>query len=171
MSAESEKLLLEELKDRLDPPSEEQLNQAIAKLLFGKNAEKMLEDLQHLNEMDGPAFKIKEDPRQTRVGRFLRITSLDEFPQLLNVLKGDMSLIGPRPPIIEEVLQYRPWERKRLSVVQGISCFWQVSGRNEIKFDEWMKLDILYIENRSLTIDFIIMLRTIPAVLSRRGAN
>jgi exopolysaccharide biosynthesis polyprenyl glycosylphosphotransferase len=136
-----------------------------------ENAENMQNDIMHLNEMDGPAFKIKEDPRQTGVGKFLRNTSIDELPQLLNVFKGDISLVGPRPPIREEVEQYRPWEKKRLSVIQGISCLWQISGRNEIKFDEWMKLDLMYIENRSLALDFIIMLKTISAVLSRKGAR
>jgi exopolysaccharide biosynthesis polyprenyl glycosylphosphotransferase len=136
-----------------------------------ENAENMQNDIIHLNEMDGPAFKIKEDPRQTGVGKFLRNTSIDELPQLLNVFKGDISLVGPRPPIREEVEQYRPWEKKRLSVIQGISCLWQISGRNEIKFDEWMKLDLMYVENRSLALDFIIMLKTISAVLSRKGAR
>ena len=134
-------------------------------------AEKMQAQYMHLNEMDGPAFKIKNDPRVTRVGYFLRKTSLDELPQLFNVFKGDISLVGPRPPVYQEVYQYRPWERKRLSVAQGITCLWQVSGRNDIKFDEWMKLDLLYIENWSLATDFKILLQTIPAVISRKGAQ
>lgn len=103
------------------------------------DAEQLLEKVWHLNEMDGPAFKIKNDPRLTRIGRFLRKTSLDELPQLFNVFKGDISLVGPRPPIFKEVRQYRPWEKKRLSVKQGITCLWQVSGRSDIRFDEWMK--------------------------------
>lgn len=135
------------------------------------DAEKMQEELEPLDEMDGPAFKIKDDPRITRIGRFLRKTSLDELPQLYNVLRGDMSLVGPRPPIFKEVLAYHPWQKKRLSVKPGITCLWQVSGRNEIGFDEWMRLDIQYIENWSLTLDFKILLRTIPAVLSRKGAR
>ena len=134
-------------------------------------AEKLQAQYMHLNEMDGPAFKIKNDPRVTSVGYFLRKTSLDELPQLFNVFKGDISLVGPRPPVYQEVYQYRPWERKRLSVAQGITCLWQVSGRNEIKFDEWMKLDLLYIENWSLATDFKILLQTIPAVISRKGAQ
>jgi exopolysaccharide biosynthesis polyprenyl glycosylphosphotransferase len=135
------------------------------------DAEKMQEKMRPLNEVDGPAFKMKNDPRVTRFGRFLRKASLDEFPQLFNVLKGDMSMVGPRPPVIEEVLHYNLWERKRLSVVPGITCLWQVSGRSELKFNEWMKLDIQYIENWSLTLDFKILLRTIPAVLSFKGAQ
>ena len=134
------------------------------------NAEKLQEDFEHLNEMDGPAFKIRNDPRKTITGRFLRKTSLDELPQLLNVLKGDISLVGPRPAIEKEVLQYHPWERKRLSVAQGITCIWQISGRNTIKFDEWMKLDVMYIENRTMALDFKILLKTIPAILLKKGA-
>ena len=130
----------------------------------------MLEEVMHLNEMDGPVFKIKEDPRLTKVGKFLRRTSLDELPQLFNVFLGSMSLVGPRPPIMKEVLRYRPWQRKRLSVKQGVTCLWQVTGRNEIKFDEWMKLDLQYIENWSLTLDLKILLMTVKAVISRRGA-
>jgi exopolysaccharide biosynthesis polyprenyl glycosylphosphotransferase len=135
-----------------------------------QGADKMLEDVMHLNEMDGPVFKIKDDPRLTRTGRFLRRTSLDELPQLFNVFLGNMSLVGPRPPIMKEVSRYRPWQRKRLSVTQGVTCLWQVTGRNEIKFDEWMKLDLQYVENWSLTLDFKILLMTVAAVISRRGA-
>ena len=135
------------------------------------DAEKLLEKVWHLNEMDGPAFKIINDPRLTRIGRFLRKTSLDELPQLFNVLKGDISLVGPRPPIFTEVRQYRPWEKKRLSVKQGITCLWQVSGRNDIRFDEWMKLDLMYIEKWSFALDLKILIKTVPAVLSRRGAR
>jgi exopolysaccharide biosynthesis polyprenyl glycosylphosphotransferase len=135
------------------------------------DAEKIQEKLRHLNEVDGPAFKMKNDPRVTRIGRFLRRTSLDELPQVFNVLKGDMSMVGPRPPIFSEVVQYRLWEKKRLSVTPGITCLWQISGRSELKFDEWMKLDIQYIENWSLTLDLKILLRTISAVLSLKGAQ
>lgn len=133
-------------------------------------ADKLQERLIHLNEMDGPAFKIRNDPRQTVTGKFLRKTSLDELPQLFNVFKGDISFVGPRPAIENEVIQYRPWEMKRLSVVQGITCIWQISGRNDIRFDEWMKLDLLYIDNRSLSLDFRILYKTIPAVLLKKGA-
>jgi exopolysaccharide biosynthesis polyprenyl glycosylphosphotransferase len=134
------------------------------------NAEEMQKDLMDLNEMDGPAFKIKQDPRQTVVGKFLRESSLDELPQLFNVLKGDISLVGPRPAIASEVNQYTLTERKRLSMMQGITCIWQVSGRNKIKFDEWMKLDLMYIETWSPAQDFRILIKTIPAVLLKKGA-
>jgi lipopolysaccharide/colanic/teichoic acid biosynthesis glycosyltransferase len=134
-------------------------------------ADRMVDQVAGLNDMDGPVFKIKNDPRFTGIGRFLRTTSIDELPQLFNVLKGDMSLVGPRPPIMSEVVKYLPWQRKRLSVVPGITCLWQVTGRNEIKFDEWMQLDLQYIENWSLMLDFKILLQTVTAVLSRRGAE
>jgi lipopolysaccharide/colanic/teichoic acid biosynthesis glycosyltransferase len=101
----------------------------------------------------------------------LRKTSLDELPQLFNVVKGDISLVGPRPPLAEEVRQYRPWEKKRLSVLQGITGLWQISGRNEIKFDEWMKLDLMYIDQWGLSLDMLILLKTIPAVAARKGAQ
>jgi exopolysaccharide biosynthesis polyprenyl glycosylphosphotransferase len=135
-----------------------------------ENAENMQEALMHLNEMDGLAFKIKDDPRQTKIGKFLRKSSLDEFPQLFNVFKGDISLVGPRPAIESEVIRYRPIERKRLAMMQGITCIWQASGRNKIKFDEWMKLDLMYIDTWSLKLDFIILIKTIPAVLLKKGA-
>jgi lipopolysaccharide/colanic/teichoic acid biosynthesis glycosyltransferase len=134
------------------------------------DAEKMQARLTHLNEMDGPVFKIKDDPRFTGIGKFLRQTSIDELPQLFNVLKGDMSLVGPRPPLMKEVLQYQPWQKKRISVTPGITCLWQVTGRNNIKFEEWIQLDLQYIENWSLTLDFKILLRTVFVVLSRYGA-
>jgi lipopolysaccharide/colanic/teichoic acid biosynthesis glycosyltransferase len=135
------------------------------------DADKKREELIHLNEMDGPVFKMKKDPRITRVGCYLRKTSLDELPQLFNVVKGDMSLVGPRPPIYDEVCQYRPWEKRRLSVTQGITGFWQVSGRNEIKFDEWMKLDLMYIEEWSFALDLTILFKTPLAVIARKGAQ
>ena len=126
--------------------------------------------LSHLNETDGPIFKIAADPRVTRVGRFLRVTSIDEIPQLWNVLRGEMSLVGPRPPIAEEVVQYEPWQLRRLDVVPGITCLWQISGRSRIGFQEWMRLDLEYIRHRSFWLDLKILIRTIPAVLSREGA-
>jgi len=134
-------------------------------------AEKMQEELIALNEMDGPVFKIKDDPRLTKIGKFMRKTSLDELPQLINVLKGDMSLVGPRPPIPGEVTNYKTWQRRRLSLRPGITCFWQISGRNEIDFERWMKLDLKYIDNWSLWLDFKILLRTIPVVLFGIGAR
>jgi exopolysaccharide biosynthesis polyprenyl glycosylphosphotransferase len=126
--------------------------------------------LSHLNEADGPVFKICNDPRVTRIGRLLRTTSLDEIPQFLNVLSGEMSLVGPRPPIPEEVAQYEPWQMRRLDVRPGITCLWQISGRSRIGFQEWMRLDLEYIKHQSFTLDLKILLRTIPAVLSREGA-
>jgi lipopolysaccharide/colanic/teichoic acid biosynthesis glycosyltransferase len=126
--------------------------------------------LSHLNETDGPVFKMARDPRVTRVGRFLRTTSIDELPQLINVLRGEMSLVGPRPPILEEVAQYEPWQLRRLDVRPGITCLWQISGRSRIGFQEWMRLDLEYIRRQSLPLDLKILVRTLPAVLSREGA-
>lgn len=134
-------------------------------------AEKMQEELLALNEMDGPVFKITNDPRMTGIGRFLRKTSLDELPQLINVLKGDMSLVGPRPPIPGEVTNYKTWQRRRLSMRPGITCFWQISGRNEVNFEQWMKLDLEYIDNWSLWLDLKILFKTIPVVLFGTGAR
>jgi exopolysaccharide biosynthesis polyprenyl glycosylphosphotransferase len=128
-------------------------------------------EVTHLNEMTGPVFKAKDDPRVTAVGRWLRKFSLDEIPQLWNVLKGDMSLVGPRPPIPEEVASYHRWHRRRLSMKPGLTCLWQVSGRNQIDFDRWMQMDLQYIDNWSPSLDLKILLRTIPAVLSGRGAS
>lgn len=133
-------------------------------------ADQNRQKLSHLNETDGPVFKIAADPRVTRVGRLLRVTSIDEVPQLWNVLRGEMSLVGPRPPIAEEVVQYEPWQLRRLDVVPGITCLWQISGRSRIGFQEWMRLDLEYIRHRSLWLDLKILIRTIPAVLSREGA-
>jgi exopolysaccharide biosynthesis polyprenyl glycosylphosphotransferase len=133
-------------------------------------ADRYLDHLRQYNEVDGPVFKMANDPRITRMGRFLRRSSLDELPQLFNVLWGDMSLVGPRPPILEEVVQYAPWQRARLSVKPGITCLWQISGRSRLGFDEWMRLDLEYVQNRSFWLDSKILLRTIPAVLSRKGA-
>ncbi|MCX4240996.1 sugar transferase [Paraliomyxa miuraensis] len=135
------------------------------------DAEKRKAELMHLNEMDGPVFKIKRDPRITAVGRFIRKTSIDELPQLLNILWGDMSLVGPRPPLPSEVDQYEPWQRRRLSVKPGLTGMWQVSGRNQIDFDEWMKMDLDYIDNWSLWLDIKIILKTVPAVVLRSGAS
>jgi exopolysaccharide biosynthesis polyprenyl glycosylphosphotransferase len=129
------------------------------------------DELNHLNEMTGPVFKVKTDPRVTSIGRVLRRFSLDELPQLWNVLKGDMSLVGPRPPIPEEVRSYHRWHRRRLSMKPGLTCLWQISGRNNIDFDRWMQLDLQYIDNWSPSLDLKILLRTIPAVLSGRGAS
>ena len=136
-----------------------------------KDAEKKLEEIKHLNEVDGPVFKIEKDPRLTPIGGFLRKSSIDELPQLFNVLKGEMSIVGPRPPIPSEVNEYERWQRRRLSMRPGLTCLWQISGRSELDFDTWMRLDLQYIDNWSLTLDLIIILKTIPAVLSGRGAK
>jgi exopolysaccharide biosynthesis polyprenyl glycosylphosphotransferase len=135
------------------------------------DAEARLESLRQYNEMSGPVFKMRQDPRVTRVGRFLRRTSIDELPQFWNVLKGEMSVVGPRPPTQDEVRKYKPWQRRRLSVKPGITCTWQVSGRSDIDFDQWMQLDLAYIDNWSLWKDVQICLKTIPAVLGSRGAH
>jgi lipopolysaccharide/colanic/teichoic acid biosynthesis glycosyltransferase len=127
-------------------------------------------NLTHLNECEGPVFKISRDPRVTRIGRFLRTTSIDEIPNFLNVLRGDMSLVGPRPPLPEEVTQYEPWQMRRLDVRPGITCLWQISGRSCIGFREWMRLDLEYIRHQSIGLDVRILMRTLPAVLSREGA-
>lgn len=124
------------------------------------NAEEMLEELQHLNEQTGPVFKIKEDPRITKVGKFIRKTSIDELPQLFNILKGDMSLVGPRPPIPREVEQYDEYQLQRLAVKPGLTCYWQVGGRNSIDFDGWVGLDVKYIEERSTLVDIKLIFKT-----------
>jgi exopolysaccharide biosynthesis polyprenyl glycosylphosphotransferase len=136
------------------------------------DAEKKLEELKHLNERDGPAFKITHDPRITRAGRFIRKTSIDELPQLFNVLVGHMSLVGPRPPLPSEVAQYEPWQRRRLSVRPGITGMWQVSGRNNnVDFAQWMALDLEYIDSWSLWLDIKILCKTVPVVLLHKGAS
>lgn len=137
-----------------------------------ENAEAKLQELLAYNEMKGPVFKMKNDPRITAVGKFLRKFSIDEFPQLWNVFKGDMSLAGPRPPIPSEVERYEPWQRRRLSMRPGITCLWQVNGRNKIvDFDEWMRLDLEYIDNWSLWLDCKIFFKTVPVVLFGIGAK
>ncbi|MFR3995732.1 MAG: sugar transferase [Turicibacter sp.] len=135
------------------------------------DAEERLQDLMHLNEQSGPAFKIKNDPRITSIGKFIRKTSLDELPQLFNVLKGDMSLVGPRPAIPREVEQYTTYQKQRLFVKPGLTCIWQVSGRNNIEFDQWVELDIEYIKTRSLWLDIKLILLTIPALLGDENAS
>jgi len=134
-----------------------------------KNADELKQQYAHLNELEWPDFKITDDPRVTRIGRVMRKTSLDELPQLINVLKGDMSLVGPRPTSFD-VTTYTLWHTERLEVLPGITGLWQISGRSDIEFDERVRLDIEYIENRSLRLDLWIMLRTIGAVFEQRGA-
>lgn len=134
-------------------------------------SEKKKDTLGSLNEMDGPVFKMRNDPRITKFGKFLRRSSLDELPQLFNILKGNMSLVGPRPPIPTEVAKYEVWQRRRLSMKPGLTCFWQANGRNNVDFDKWMRMDLEYIDNWSLGLDFKILLKTIPAVLFSAGAR
>lgn len=134
------------------------------------DAEKKLDKLQEKNEMDGPVFKIKNDPRITRLGKFLRATSIDEFPQLINILKGDMSFVGPRPALPKEVEQYNALHKVRLMVMPGLTCYWQIEpNRNSITFEEWMALDRKYISERSMLLDIKLILRTFVAVFRREG--
>lgn len=136
-----------------------------------RDAEQQLESLRAHNEATGPVFKMAADPRVTRVGRFLRLSSIDELPQLVNVLLGQMSLVGPRPPTPDEVEKYELSQRRRLSVKPGLTCLWQVSGRSMLQFDDWVRLDLEYIDRWSLLLDLWILLRTIPAVLTGKGAS
>ena len=135
------------------------------------DAEQQQEKLMARNEQQGPVFKIRNDPRVTPLGRLLRKTSIDELPQLWNVLKGEMSLVGPRPPLDKEVRQYELWQRRRLDVTPGITCTWQVSGRSKIAFTEWVRMDIRYIFARSLKKDVGLLWQTLPAVILRKGAS
>jgi exopolysaccharide biosynthesis polyprenyl glycosylphosphotransferase len=135
------------------------------------NAEQLRVELETLNEMDGPVFKSSRDPRITFIGKILRRFSVDELPQVFNVLRGDMSLVGPRPPLPQEVARYERWHRRRLSMKPGMTCLWQISGRNEVSFEDWMKLDLTYIDNWSLLLDLKILLKTVPVVLMGRGAK
>lgn len=136
------------------------------------NAESKLKDILSYNEMNGPVFKMTDDPRVTKAGKWLRKFSMDELPQLWNVVKGDMSLVGPRPPLPEEVDKYDNWQRRKLSMRPGITCLWQVSGRSEsADFNDWIKLDLEYIDSWSLKLDFRILLKTVPVVLFGIGAK
>ncbi len=136
-----------------------------------RDAESRKAELAHRNEVSGPVFKIRRDPRITPLGRWLRRFSIDELPQLWNVLRGDMSLVGPRPPLADEVKRYARWQKRRLSMKPGITCLWQVNGRSHVPFEEWMRLDLEYIDNWSLALDLKILLRTVPAVVLARGAR
>ena len=134
------------------------------------DAEKRLAELLKYNEMDGPVFKIKDDPRITRVGRFIRRSSIDELPQLWNILKGDMSIVGPRPPLPREVEQYDEYAKQRLWVTPGLTCYWQIQhGRNDVSFQQWMEMDAKYIQDRSFRADWKIIFKTIGAVFGMHG--
>lgn len=135
------------------------------------NAEELKEKLAAKNEMSGPMFKMKDDPRVTKVGKFIRKTSLDELPQLWNVLKGDMSLVGPRPSLPKEVDKFEKWMCKRLEVKPGLTCYWQVSGRNNIDFEDWMKLDIRYVEERSTWVDIKLIFKTARVLFGDKNAH
>lgn len=135
-----------------------------------QDAEKRLKELQNKNEADGPVFKMAKDPRVTRVGRVIRKTSIDELPQLFNVLKGEMSIVGPRPPLPREVERYSDWDWGRLAVKPGLTCYWQISGRSDIGFEEWMKLDLKYVEEQGFWTDMGILLKTVGVVLKGKGA-
>jgi len=135
------------------------------------NAEEIKEKLKEKNEMSGPMFKIKDDPRITKVGKFIRKTSIDELPQLINVLKGDMSLVGPRPSLPSEVKEFESWMLKRLDVKPGITCYWQVMGRNNIDFENWMKLDIKYVNERSLWLDIKLIFKTFFVLFGDNNAS
>lgn len=135
------------------------------------DAEQRLDELLHLNEQSGPVFKMKNDPRITKVGKFIRKTSLDELPQLINVLKGEMSIVGPRPALVSEVEQYTNYQKQRLCVKPGLTCIWQVSGRNNVGFDEWVEMDIEYINKQSIGLDLKLIALTIPALLGDKNAS
>jgi len=136
-----------------------------------ENAEELLRDLKDKNEMSGPMFKMKDDPRITKVGRFIRKTSIDELPQLFNILKGDMSLVGPRPNLPREVSQYSEYQKQKLIAKPGLTCYWQVMGRNSIDFENWIKLDIKYIEERNTWIDIKLIFRTFFVLFGDENAS
>lgn len=134
------------------------------------DAEELLGELKDDNEMSGPMFKIKDDPRITKIGKFVRKTSIDELPQLFNILKGDMSLVGPRPSLPKEVAQFTTFQKQRLIAKPGLTCYWQVSGRSDVSFKEWMKMDVKYIVNRNTLLDIILILKTVGVLFGDKGA-
>ncbi|OOM75810.1 UDP-N-acetylgalactosamine-undecaprenyl-phosphate N-acetylgalactosaminephosphotransferase [Clostridium puniceum] len=135
------------------------------------NAEELKEKLADENERTGPMFKMKNDPRVTHIGKFIRKTSIDELPQLVNILKGEMSIVGPRPSLLKEVKQFEDWMLKRLNVKPGLTCYWQVAGRNDIEFEEWMKLDVKYVNERNILIDSILILKTFFVLFGDKHAS
>ena len=135
------------------------------------DAEKIKKELMNQNEMSGPMFKMKNDPRITKIGHFIRKTSIDELPQLLNILKGEMSIVGPRPSLPHEVEEFEPWMLERLEVKPGLTCFWQVSGRNAIGFEDWMKLDVKYVRERNLLLDIKLIFKTFKVFLGDENAS
>lgn len=135
------------------------------------NAEELKGKLMQQNERNGPMFKIRDDPRVTKVGRFIRKTSIDELPQLVNILKGDMSIVGPRPSLPKEVKQFEGWMMERLCVKPGLTCYWQIEGRGDIDFKEWMKLDVRYVEERNIRIDSILILKTFFVLFGDKNAS
>ena len=134
------------------------------------NAERLLSKLEDENEMSGPMFKIRQDPRVTKIGKFIRKTSIDELPQLINVLKGEMSLVGPRPSLPKEVAQFTTFQKRRLVAKPGLTCYWQVNGRSDVTFIEWMKMDVEYIVNRNTLLDIILILKTVGVLFGDKGA-
>lgn len=135
------------------------------------NAEELKEKLKEQNEMSGPMFKMKEDPRVTKIGKLIRKTSIDELPQLINILKGDMSLVGPRPSLPKEVEQFEDWMMERLEVKPGLTCYWQISGRNNIDFEDWMKLDIKYVRERNTLTDIKLIFKTVFVLFGDENAR
>lgn len=135
------------------------------------NAEELKAKLMEQNEMSGPMFKMKHDPRITKVGKFIRKTSIDELPQLINILKGEMSLVGPRPSLPKEVDKFEPWMLERLEVKPGLTCYWQVMGRNDIDFEDWMKLDIKYVHDRNLWLDIKLIFKTFFVLFGDESAS
>ncbi len=140
-------------------------------MIQNADAPEIIRQLKDKNEMDGPMFKIEKDPRVTKIGSFIRKTSLDELPQFFNILIGNMTFVGPRPPLPSEVDSFDDYQKQKLLVKQGLTCYWQCSGRNSIMFDEWIELDLKYIKERSILTDFKILFKTIPAVITRKGAE